>query len=105
MRSNVRRRTPRCSVRTCSRAAAVGAARLETPGPDGAPLSLLRDNGPARTRVCRRHAEGYAVALDIWKRAGRMVIDQRRPLTPEEKEAVRRFTSGARNGRSRETET
>ena len=81
-----------------------GATRFETPGPDGAPLSLLLDNGPDRTGVCPRHAEGYKVALDIWEKAGRPVIDRRRPRTPEETELVRRFMEGARKDRSEEEE-
>lgn len=104
MRTDVRRQKPRCSVRTCGRRSTEGATRLETPGPDGAPLSLLLDNGPDRTGVCARHAEGYAVAQDIWERAGRPVMDRRRPRTPEETEMVRRFIEGARNKRSGEEE-
>ena len=100
MRTNAGRPKPRCSVRTCRRKSTQGATRLETPGLDGASLSLLVDNGPARTGVCGRHAEGYEVALDIWERAGRPVIDRRRPLTPEEREAVRRFNEGPQNGRN-----
>ena len=98
--TDVRRRTLRCSVRTCSRRSTEGATRLETPGPDGAPLSLLVDNGPDRTGVCARHAEGYAVAQDIWEKAGMPIIDRRRPRTPEEEEMVRRFLEEARNKRN-----
>ncbi len=98
--TGVQRRTLRCSVRTCGRRSTEGATRLETPGPDGAPLSLLVDNGPDRTGVCARHAEGYAVAQDIWEKAGMPVMDRRRPRTPEEEEMVRRFLEEARNKRN-----